>query len=303
MNELELKKVFSLQTFAEKEEKAYEILEQVDGVDLIDKLKTLSEIAFTFTNIKNKETRDFANRYRNQVVSVRTALTRRGKEIRDNINLFIKEEQKQEKEYLNLFLKGEKTLKEKIDEYDRIVAREERRDCLPIRLKMLQEIGLEMSEDDILDLDDKKFGALYYEKKAEHDQKIENERLIELEEKHKERFSILVEKDLFQFVDNKLQKFSELSENDFLILVENCEKRKAVAEQERQIEIEKAGEEALEIENKEYQKKQEQEKEKNEKDARFNTWKSANSYNVKTDFIKFEDGKATLWRKISIINY
>ena len=248
-------KAFSLEHLKVKEKKAIEILENCEGNSFKEKLENLSKIAENFGEI-NEFSKDYAKKYKSNLVSVRTAITRVGKSVRDIFTAESRKEKVTEIKLLEIIKKGEISLKEKIEEYERKKEIESRRPLLPVLRKMLEEIEIHDLEDDyILAFSEKDFNNFYAEKRQEFFQKKEDERL------QKER-------------EEKLKK-------------EAIEKFKQEEEKKK---IEKENQEKLE-------------KEKAEKNKAVLNWKKENNFNEKTDFIKIENNKATIWRKISELNF
>jgi len=107
-----------------------------------------------------------------------------------------------------------------LDEYEMLKSREERLALLPSRKKSLEEIFVNLSDEEILDLDDKKFSELYSKLKLEYLDKKERERI------NKERE---IENEKIKKENERIKKENEIllkqqKEKDDLIAKQNKER-------------------------------------------------------------------------------
>lgn len=310
--------LFMETTLAKKFEKFGAIMEKVEGNSFEEKLKNLVK---PVKNIKitNKEERETANRLKINITTARTTITSAGKKWRDNARVELNKELDFEKALLELFSKEEEELKKKIEEFDNIEKREERRFMLPMRASMLEAINVIISDDEVLDFDDKGFAKFYQEKKAEFDFNEEQKRLAGISKKHDERYRFLIENDLFNYLDDKYQKFGELEDDEFDEIIAKCGENKELAEKKKQADLEKAKEQAKIEEQQRQEKIKQQEKEREEqeiknkeekerkskeelnKNIKIKIWAKENGYNKETDKLVPNGKEIIMWRKISSI--
>jgi hypothetical protein len=243
----------------------------------IAELKTL---ALKFKGLEIKGVEDEAGYLqvkdaRKELGDMRILITKTGKSAREEARKYASSVIEQEKEYLLVITPLEDELKAKIEAIDEAKKKAERIILLPSRKAMLAEIGAEMTDDEILALDEKKFSEMYTAKKMEH--------LEAQERKRKE------EEDAKRHTE-ELEKAKE----------EAAEQARIEAEEKSRKEIEKIKREQEEKDRKakedEDRKKQEEEDKiklekeeqiKTEKNRRYKAWLAENGYNKETqdDFV------------------
>ncbi len=139
--------------------------------------------------------------------NTRVAITKTGKDLRQGAIDFQKSVIAQEKELIAIIEPVEKDLEAKEKAIDLEIEKNKRRELLPARKEKLKAIDVEISDDDILSMDDRQFDSFYNEKNAFY--LAEKQRKID-----EENVRIEAEK-------NRIQE----------------EKEKAEAEKQRQIEL------------------------------------------------------------------
>lgn len=118
------------------------------------------------------------NDARKKLGKYRIAITKFGKAEREEALAYQRMVLKKEKELLAIVVPKEDEFKQMLNEIDIAKEKEERKVMLPSRKKMLEEINEKMTDDDILNMDDKEFSQFYTDKKTE---------LVEKEAEEKER--------------------------------------------------------------------------------------------------------------------
>lgn len=103
-----------------------------------------------------------------ELVGARTELQKAGKTLRGEALSYQKAVIEKEKELLSIVEPVELDLKGKIKDMDLKIEREARKEDLPKRKKELKEIELEMSDNEILSMDDNSFKEFLNEKKTEY---------------------------------------------------------------------------------------------------------------------------------------
>lgn len=124
---------------------------------------------------------------RKELGDMRILITKTGKAAREEARRYANSVIEQEKQYLGVITPTEDALKAKIEAVDDEKARNERMILLPARKTMLSEIQVEMTDEEILNLDEKQFSELYTSKKMaflESQEALRKE--AEMREKHEE---------------------------------------------------------------------------------------------------------------------
>lgn len=241
-----------------------------------------------------------------------------------------------EKDLLAIISPVEDELKEKITKIDDKKKREERLEMLPERKEKLATIGIiEMHDDKILDMDEKKFAEFFVDEKMKYLEKKqeeieENVRIAkeEQEEKekierqkamrvHNDRRNILIPFWNFVGEEHKSGDLGELSDESFEIILNDAKKLKEEKEEadekQRQAEIEEQSKQAatlerIRIENankeKEAQEKREQKNlARRKKYQEFLKENGVTNDNANVDFYQKVEGKrVTLFKKIAEFN-
>jgi colicin import membrane protein len=115
----------------------------------------------------------------------RIDITKAGKKFREEALLYQREVIRQEKEHLDIITPVEDEIKAMIEAVDEAKAKEERRVLLPARQAMLAEIEIQMTEEEILALDEKQFSEVYMSKKMVYLEAREAKARADAEEKRR----------------------------------------------------------------------------------------------------------------------
>ena len=143
--------------------------------------------SLTINGVDDKTGYALVDTARKDLKQSRVDITKKGKELRDDANKFSRAVIAKEKELVGIIEPLEKELKAKQDEVDLIKAKEERKILLPERQEKLESINLELSDDEILEMDSDTFSEFFNGKKMEYLEAKENERLEEQREKNREQ--------------------------------------------------------------------------------------------------------------------
>lgn len=209
---------------------------------------------------------------RKELAEMRIMITKFGKKERESAIAYQKEVIRQEREHLDIITPLEISMKQDMELFDSMKKREERRILLPTRMEMLKELGVEMSEDVLLDYDEEGFAVFYTgqmalqaeaNKRKEEEAQTEEARKIQAEKEKQEAVAKAIE-------DERLR-------------VEN---EKKLAEEEEAIRI----------------KREAYEKEQTEKLAVYQQWLADNGYNEETKeefYIGKIDDTFILWKEVS----
>lgn len=201
----------------------------------------------------------------------RVLIKKTGKEMRDEALKFQRSVIALEKELIEIIEPIEIALKEKQDKVDNEIEREKRKAVLPERQEKMKEIELEISDDELLDMDPKEFTEFYNLKKGEYldkkeaELKAEQERLArekEIEEA-KKKAKEEAEKKAAEEAKRKEAEAKEREEK----LKREAEEAKKKAEEEKKKAVEEAERKAKEEKEKliaEQKRKEEERKEKEE---------------------------------------
>jgi hypothetical protein len=215
----------------------------------IAELKTMAE---KFKGLEIKGVEDEAGYIqvkdaRKELGDMRILITKTGKSAREEARKYASSVIEQEKEYLLVITPLEDELKAKIEAIDEAKKKAERIILLPSRKAMLAEIGAEMTDDEILSLDEKKFSEMYTAKKMAH--------LEEQDRKHREEEA---EKNRAEELKQAKEK-AKLDERDRLRRVEERRKEREAeqAAENKRIEDKRLADEKEKLEkeekNKQYQ--------------------------------------------------
>ncbi len=165
---------------------------KTEGIEIfkpgIAELRKLAESyrGLKINGINDTEGYEAAKAAKKTLADWRIKITKAGKQFREEAIAYQKEVIRQEKEHLSEILPVEDGLKMQIEEIDFERKREERRVLLPARKAMLAEIELQMEDDDILDLDENGFAAVYGNAKMAYLETKERAAREELEKKKRE---------------------------------------------------------------------------------------------------------------------
>jgi hypothetical protein len=221
--------------------------------------------------VKDGESYKTVKQAKKKIADYRIAITKFGKEQRAEALAWQREVLRQEKELLEMIEPTETRFKTELSEFDEAKKREERKVLLPSRKKMLEEIELKMTDDELLDMDENEFSTFFTEKKMEYLE--EKDRIAKEKEAEKKREAEIKE----------AQKQAKLRERERLARVE--ERRK---EREKQEAEEKA-------------QKEKEEKEKLEKDKVFQQFLKDNNFNKETDILQQDENEIRLYRIVNTL--
>lgn len=201
---------------------------------------------------------------RKELGDMRILITKVGKSKREEALAFQREVLRQEREHLEIITPLESELKAKIEAIDEEKKRAERIILLPSRKAMLAEIGAEMTDDEILSLDEKKFSEMYTAKKMEH--------LEAQERKRKE------EEDAKRHAEEIEKAKTEAAEKAKLEAEENARKEieKIKRDQEEKERKAKEDEDRKKKEDDDRIASEKAEQEKTEKNRRYKAWLKKN---------------------------
>lgn len=232
----------------------------------------------------------------------RISITKFGQEQRREAIQWQKEVLRQEKELLGIIEPIETNFKEALNKVDQAKKKQERKILLPARKKMLEEIKLPTSDNEILGMDEQQFSDFYTEAKATYD---ENERQKEIAKRLKARHKAELEK-----AKKRAEQIARKEEK------ERAKREKAEMEQERKEELARAKREKAEAiaELKQQQKEEEARKKQAEldrieiekkrkaeleSDKRFKEFLAKNNYDDKKDLLQRDESEIRLYRFIN----
>lgn len=248
-----------------------------------------------------------------KLADYRIEITKFGKAQREEALKWQREVLRQEKELLLMIEPTETKLKNTLEAIDKEKEKQERIILLPSRKLMLDEIHVEMTDDEILNLDEEQFSALYTSKKMAY---LESQEALRKEEEARKAR----EAELEQAKAEAAKKATEEAERKAKEDLERVEK-------EKQAEIEKIKRDQEEAEAKrikaeenrlagEAQVEREKvlEQQKTEKNQKYQAWLKRNNvtdenredFHIKREDIEREDGSEkmtnfTLYRKVDSI--
>ena len=224
---------------------------------------------------------------RKELGDVRILITKTGKALRQEALEKQRRVIKDEQEYLKIIVPTEDELKEKLSAIDEEKKRKEREILLPGRKTMIAEIGLEMTDDEILDKDEKEFATFFTEKKMAYlEEQDRKRREKEIADRHAEE----LEKAKTEAAEKAVAEEKERVERE---RIKNEEK----AEKERKAEIEKAAQ---------AEKERLAEIERTEKNRKYKKWLKDNGFTEELrqsgEMHVIRDGNTfTLYKKITSI--
>lgn len=213
---------------------------------------------------------------RKELGDMRITITKFGKSKREEALAFQREVLRQEREHLEIITPLEDELKAKIEAVDEEKKRAERIILLPSRKAKLGEIGVDMTDDEILSLDEKKFSEMYTAKKMEHLE--EQDRKHREEEAEKRRVDEL----------KQAKKKAKLDERD---RIRRVEERRKEREAEQEAENKRLKEKKI-ADEKARQKKL-------EADKKFQEFLINNRYDKNTDILQQDESEVRIYRIVN----
>ena len=221
--------------------------------------------------VSDEESYEVVKKAKKKIADYRIAITKFGKEQRAEALAWQREVLRQEKELLAMIEPTETRFKTELSEFDEAKKREERKVLLPGRKKMLEEIELEMTDDELLDMDENEFSTFYTEKKMEYLE--EKDRIAKEKEAEKKREAEIKE----------AQRQAKLRERERLARVEERRKEREKQEAEDKARAEK------------------EEKEKLEKNKVFQQFLKDNNFNKETDILQQDENEVRLYRIVNTL--
>ena len=273
--------------------------------------------------VVDKETYKQSSEARKKLKATRVTIKKMGKSMRDDANNYAKKVIAEEKWYIELIEPTERYLEQQEKDFLEKLEIESRREELPQRRKMLDDIKYtEIEDNDILKLSAADFAQFYMNKKIEFDQ---NEELRKDEEAEKKAAQEKIEQDKKDAAEKAKKDAEEKAEREKKELQEKAEKEKqdaikkveedkkaalekaekekadalAKSEKEKQDIIDKQNKEKAEKEAEEKRKKEE--KEKAEKNEKYQAFLTVNDHNPDTDKIERVGDEFILFRQVARI--
>lgn len=290
---------------------------KADLIKLADKYKSLE-----IKGIDDRIGYNIVDEARKDLKKKRVELTKTGKELRDEANQFAKKVISIEKELVAIIEPLELELKAKQDEIDLIIEKNKRKALLPDRIEKLKSINVEISEDEILEMDSDTFLAFFNEHKEyylaekerklqEEKDKIEEQKKIEKLKKQREEEIERAKKEAAENAKKEAEehakKIQEEKDAETARKIKEAEDKAKKAEEDR---IRADLERKLEDERKEKEEQERIEKEKQEKAAlekekkykQFLKDNGVTAANKDNFIIKKVDEKILLFKKIGELN-
>lgn len=258
----------------------------------VSELQNLVAITSQITevNIKDKSQIEQVKKHRISLRDARVAITKKGKELREDALSFQKAVIAKEKELIAIIEPEEERLKVFEEEAKKQALRAERIALLPERKKAIEAIADELplpDDEALIAMDATEFkeycNGRVADKNAKHEAELKaREDAIKAEE---ERQSI--EKEAREREEKARQEERERIE------------REQKEEKERLEREQKAEQERIEQAKKDEEARLKREQEEREADIKYQKWLSDSGYNKDTDVLKEEGNKVVLYRKIS----
>jgi len=263
------------------------------------------------TDINDKAQIEVVRKARIELKTARVAITKRGKEMREEALAFQKAVIAREKELVALIEPEEIRLESIEEEVKAKKIREERIALLPSRHEQLNAIkdGVTVTDEELLAMDTEAFSAYKNERVA---QKNEVERIaMEAERRAIEEEKLRIEREKeTQAREKKAREEAQAeAERQLKLAKEEAElrvqrekeeaERRVIAERER-MEREQKEKEARETQAKaESEAKLKAEQEALDKKKKYQAWLTKNEYDEKTHYLRNENGVVTLYKIIS----
>jgi hypothetical protein len=232
-------------------------------------IAALQELAMKFKGLKIKGVDDevgygLVKDARKELGDMRILLTKFGKSKREEALAFQREVIRQEKEHLDIIVPLENELKAKIEAVDEEKKRAERMILLPNRKKLLEEIGIIVTDEFIISMDEKEFSTYHSEKKMAY---FEEKERIEKEKKAAEERE--------EEINRERQAAAEAA------VVQ--ERERAAREKERQEKKAQLAKEDAEMMERKRIQDEKDDQEKTEKNRKYKAWLAENGYNKATE--------------------
>jgi len=230
---------------------------------------------------------------RKELGDMRILITKTGKAAREEARRYANSVIEQEKQYLGVITPTEDALKAKIEAVDAEKARNERMILLPARKTMLSEIQVEMTDEEILNLDEKQFSEMYTSKKMAYlEEQTRKAQEIERQKQHEEEVKRASEEAAKRATEEAERKAKEEIER---------------VEREKQAEIDRLNREEEDRKKAEADKiaAEQADLERAEKNRRYKAWLKKNNIDGDYDdtYLKVvrNGDNFELWRKVDEI--
>lgn len=254
--------------------------------------------SFSIKGIDDKEGYSIVKKAKKELGDCRIKITKYGKSKRVEAIAIQREVLRQEKELLSLITPTENKFKKELQAIDQAKERKEREILLPSRKKLVESVGGGLTDEDILDMNEKMFAEVYKEMKTDFDEaqrikkeneRLEKKRLKDLEkakEQARAEAKIEAERERKEAIANERLKAKRAKQK-----IIDDQKRK---EQER-LEAEAEAKRQAEAEAKAEKKRQE----KLEADKKFQKFLKDNKYDENTDILQRDEKEVRLYRLVN----
>ena len=222
-------------------------------------------------DIDDQDNYNKAKDLKKTIAKFRKAIKDRGLELRRESIDYRNQVIKEEKELLAIIEPKELELKESIESIDNARKRSERAILMPMRRQMVEDVNGNLTDNEILAMDEQEFAKYHYDMKELREQEAEDKRLEK--EREKTRKAELVE----------AGKQAKLRERERLAGVEA-----------RRKEREKRALEQAKIDEDENRKAQ-------ETDQKFQEFLKSNSYNKDSDILKQTETEVRIYRLVNTL--
>lgn len=263
------------------------------------------------TDINDKGQIEVVRKARIELKTARVAITKKGKEMREEANAFQKAVIAKEKELVAIIEPEEIRLEAIEDEVKAQKLKEERVGLLPIRKEQLHAIGddIEVTDDELLDMDTETFSAYKNERISEKNQqdrlaleeaqrKVQEEADRQQREKETREREAIARKEEQEMAEHRIKEEKERAELRVQQEKADADRRVKEAEEKAKLDVEREKQRiAQEKYDKELADKAEQEKLDAKK--KYQAWLTKNEYDEKTHYLRNENGTVTLYKIVS----
>lgn len=257
----------------------------------------------TIKSVDDKEGYNLVYTGQQELKKLRVAITKYGKEQRQEALAYQKEVIRQEKELLGVITPIEDSLKAERERIDEIKKREERKEFLPVRKKMLTEVEAEVNDDELLGMDDKQFMVFFGKKQAEFTARKEEEKR---EKEREEQRNRELEEAKKQAVEQAKREVEERARREKKEAERRAKEELERVEREKQAEIDRLKQEKEEKERQEKMlvERKRQEEEEMAKNKRMKQWLEENGVteeNKSDHKVERQGNQLVLYKKVSTL--
>jgi hypothetical protein len=255
----------------------------------------------TASDLKDSKQIAVVREFRLKLKKTRVAIEKQGKSMRDDAIKYQRDVIAREKELIGIIEPEEARLEAIEDEAQRIKDHEERMSSLPLRREQLAAIGdgVEVSDDELLDMDAEQFVAYMNGRKVAHFDKLEAQRKEDearvAREAEMQRREESVKKEAEERAAREIAEANERAEKAEKAAAEAKEKAERQAKEDAE-KAERARLAAIE----EAERKEKQEKERLEKQAKYRKFRDGLGWTeeTKSDFKEEKVGdEIIIWKK------